>query len=295
MRRISNSEVGTWLTCRAKYYFAFVEQITKKQQSDALSKGTLGHEVLSVYYQRLKDGVGHDQAKHDALDHLMTYLAVGNETYALNVVTEVRRILELYWAYYSDRDLANWEIVYVERDFDLELNQDFTMPMRLDMLVYDKTDQRHKLIDHKFYYDLPHWEKLALNVQFPKYVAALRSNDVPVDECVLNVLRTRSLKNPALSDLFKRYPVTASNAKVTTALRNHILASHEIAEYRSLPKEAQKARALPLMNDFVCGNCDYRGICITEFDGGDASFLIQTDYTKSTYGYSQPKDIGELL
>jgi hypothetical protein len=295
MRRISNSEVGTWLNCRQRYYLAFVKQLQKKQQGEPIAKGTLGHEVLSVYYQRIKDGVGHEQAKHDALDHLMTYLAVGNSEYALNVITEVRRILELYWAYYAERDLMNWDIIHVERDYDLELNEHFTMPMRLDMLVFDKSDKRHKLIDHKFYYNMPDWDKLALNVQFPKYVAALRSNDVPVDECVLNVLRTRSLKNPALPDLFKRYPVVATNAKIKTAVRNHILASQEIAEYRSLPEAMQKERALPLMNDFVCGNCDYKSICITEFDGGDADYLIQQDYKQNTYGYTQPENIGDLL
>lgn len=295
LRRISNSEVGTWLQCRRRYYFSFIRNLEKKQQSDALSKGTLGHEVLSVYYQRMQDKVGHEQAKHDALDHLMTYLSVGNDEYNLDIITEVRRILDLYWAYYAEVDEVRWEIIQVERDYDLDLNENFTMPMRLDLLVRDRDTKTIHLVDHKFYWDLPDWDKLNLNVQFPKYVAALRYNDIQVESNILNVLRTRKLKNPVFSDLFKRYTLKSSNAKITTALRNHILASQEIAEYRSLPEEMLHARALPVMNDFICKNCDFKSLCISESDGGDIEYQIQTDYKQNTYGYTQTENIGELL
>jgi peptidyl-tRNA hydrolase len=291
-RRISNSEVGTWLTCRYKYYLSFVKRIAPKQMGTALGKGTLGHEVLAIYYQRLMDGVGHEAAKHDAVNHLM-YIMAGSETYALDTCTEVRRILELYWAYYTDDEL-NWEILAVEKSYDLDLTDGYGMPMRLDLLVKDR-DGKIALVDHKFFYDMPNTDKLALNVQFPKYIGALRHNDIQVDYCVLNVLRTRSMKNPALNDLFRRINVGVSAAKVRNALRTHILASEEITEYRSLPEGAQEAKALPLMNDYVCKSCDFAPICITNFDGGDPTYLIQSDYVHNTYGYNDTPNVEELM
>jgi hypothetical protein len=292
LRRISNSEVGTWLTCRYKYYLSFVKQIAPKQMGTALGKGTLGHEVLAIYYQRLMDGVPHETAKHDAVNHLM-YVMSTSEGYSLDVCTEVRRILEAYWAYYSN-DEVTWKILAVEKSFDLDLNESYGMPMRLDLLVQD-ADGKIALVDHKFFYDLPNYDKLALNVQFPKYVGALRHNDIQVDYCVLNVLRTRVLKNPAPSDLFRRIKVDVSPAKVRNALRTHILASEEITEYRSLPEPVQEVRALPLMNDYVCKSCDFAPICITNFDGGDPSYLIETDFTANTYGYNDTPNVEGLL
>lgn len=289
MRNISNSEVGTWLSCRNKYRYAFDLDLEPKKRSDPLTRGTIGHEALDVYYKTLRAGEGHRAAMDLATKRLGMVMAQPDAS--LDLIMDVRRILELYWAYYEGD--PNWEILEVEEMHNLPLNDDYSMPTRLDLLVRDEQG-KIALVDHKFYYDMPNADKLALNVQFPKYIGALASVGIKVDYCLLNVLRYRKMKNPALSDLFKRHKVTVSPAKIRKALHTHILASQEITEYRALPEDVRPSRAIPVFNDLVCKHCDFASLCASEFDGGDINYLIETDYQKNSYGYNDPTTEGLL-
>lgn len=290
MRNISNSEVATWLTCRNKYRYAFDLDLEAKKKSEPLTRGTIGHEALDIYYKMLKEGHKHEVAHRLATERL-GYL-MGMHDAPIEVILDVRRILELYWAYYEGD--SNWEILEVEEMHNLPLNEDYSMPTRLDLLVREKDTGKVALVDHKFYYDMPNADKLSLNVQFPKYIGALASAGITVDYCLLNVLRYRKLKNPALSDLFKRHKVTVSPAKIRRALHTHILASQEITEYRALPEAVRPSRAIPVFNDMICKHCDFAALCQSEFDGGEINYLIETDYQKNSYGYNDPTTEGLL-
>ena len=169
MRNISNSEVSTWLSCRNKYRYAFDLDLEPKKRSDPLTRGTIGHDALDVYYKTLQAGQGHTYAVDQATKRLGTIMSQPDAPFDL--ILDVRRILELYWPYYEGD--PNWEILEVEQMHNLPLNEDYSMPTRLDLLVRDRTDGKIALVDHKFYYDMPNPDKLALNVQFPKYIGAL--------------------------------------------------------------------------------------------------------------------------
>lgn len=289
-RNISNSEVGAWLSCRNKYRYAFDLDLEPKRRSEPLTRGTIGHDALDVYYKNLQAGKSHEGAR-DLATQRLSYLMADRDA-PIDLIMDVRRILELYWAYYEGD--SNWEILEVEEMHNLPLNEDYSMPTRLDLLVRDKTENKIVLVDHKFYYDMPNADKLSLNVQFPKYIGALASAGIKVDYCLLNVLRYRKMKNPALSDLFKRHKVTVSPAKIRRALSTHILASQEITEYRSLPDAVRPSRAIPVFNDLVCKHCDFASLCQSEFDGGNIDYLIETDYQKNSYGYNDPTTEGLL-
>lgn len=285
-RRISNSEVGSWLACRNQYRYAFDLDLEPIKLKDTLARGTVGHEILAVYYKTLQDGATHDEAVVTARRQLQ-YLMAGESDYSLDIIMDVDRVLQMYWAFWG-RD--KWEILAVEQDYELPLNGEYSMPMRLDLLVRDIATGERWLLDHKFFYDLPNQDKLALNVQLPKYVGALRFNNHKVDKAFLNVLRYRKLKNATPADLFKRVPVAVSNAKIMNALTSHILASEEITEYRSLPTpEDRKAKAIPVFHPLVCQYCSFINLCSSEYDGGDISYAIKTQYRKNSYGYNNPE------
>lgn len=283
VRRISNSEVGTWLSCRAKYRFAHDLNLEPKRYGTALSRGIAGHEILADYYEMLKQGVSHDEAVKQAVILLGRMLALDSITTELAM--ELRTILDNYWSYYQGDD--NWEILFVEEPFDIPLTDEFAMPMRLDLLVKERTSGKIYLVDHKFYYDFPNQDILSLNVQFPKYVGALRYNGINVDGCILNVLRTRKMKSPEFDSLFKRFVTVPSSAKITNSIRGHIRACQEITEYRSLPENLRKEQALPILNSYVCKGCSFINLCMSEFDGGDITFQIQTDFRENTYDYNK--------
>lgn len=285
-RRISNSEVSSWLACRNQYRYAFDLDLEPIKLKDTLARGTVGHEILAVYYEALQNGESHENAILIARRKLQ-YLMAGESDYSLDIIVDVDRILQQYWAFWGH---DKWEILAVEKDYELPLNDEYTMPMRLDLLVRDAASGETWLFDHKFFYDLPNQDKLSLNVQLPKYVGALRFNGHQVDKAFLNVIRYRKLKNPSPGDLFKRIPVAVSNAKIRNALATHILASEEITEYRGIESaEARKHRALPVFHPLVCQYCSFINLCSSEYDGGDIAYAIQTQYRKNSYGYNNPE------
>jgi hypothetical protein len=59
-RRISNSEVSTWLTCQQRYYYEFDLKLAPIHNTEALSRGILGHEILAHYYIARKSGHAHE-------------------------------------------------------------------------------------------------------------------------------------------------------------------------------------------------------------------------------------------
>ena len=96
MRNISNSEVSTWLSCRNKYRYAFDLDLEPKKRSDPLTRGTIGHDALDVYYKTLQAGVEptHVRAMDAATKRLGTIMSQPDAPFDL--ILDVRRILELY-------------------------------------------------------------------------------------------------------------------------------------------------------------------------------------------------------
>lgn len=292
MRRISNSEVSTWLTCQRKYYYEFILNLEPKQANGALGKGTLFHSALASYYDILKAGEPHHKAVAEARKMLLIETAMSN--YSLDTVMEVDRLLKGYWAYYmGDPD---WEILEVEANYDLPITDNFEYSLRLDLYVRSRSTGAYILVDHKTTYDFWSQDDLDLNPQFPKYIASMRANGKQVDYAILNQVRSRALKNPSPEQLFKRAVCKPSLAKVQTALREQVLVSQEITRYRELPLAVQAANSTRILNKAVCKWCNVKSLCLSEYDGGDITYQIEYDFKQRTYGYNAPsEDLDALL
>ncbi len=283
MRRISNSEVATWLTCKRKYYYEFDLALEPVKSSPALGRGILLHEVLANYYQCLKDGFTHEAAIVNARQLLQTFMA--NNSYGMETVIEVDRLLAGYWAHYKGD--PDWEILEVERGYDVELTSAYEYALRLDLLVKSRSTGHVILVDHKTAYDFWSADDLDLNPQFPKYIGSLRANGLKVDKAILNQIRTRKLKAPGPDDLYRRTVSNPSNAKVANAMREQMLASEEIVAHRALPVEVQEATAIRLLNKAGgCKFCDVKPLCMSEYDGGNITHMVANEFKKRTYGYN---------
>lgn len=284
MRRISNSEVATWNTCQRKYYYEFDLALEPKVTGGALGRGVLLHEVLADYYAGLKDGATHEVAMRAARGRLQQYLA--NDAFGMETVMEVDRLLQGYWAnYQGDPD---WEILEVEKGFDLPLTEDYEYSLRLDLLVRSRSTSALILVDHKTAYDFWTEDDLDLNPQFPKYIGSLRANGIHVDKAILNQIRTRKLKNPGPEDLFRRTVCKPSIAKVQNSLKEQVLASQEITNHRMLPLEVRANTSKRVLNKMVCRYCNAKSLCMSEYDGGDITHMIANDFKPRTYGYNDP-------
>lgn len=283
-RKISNSEVSTWLVCQRQYYYQFDMALEPIRFSDALSRGLLGHDVLAHYYKALQAGTDWEDAAKEAREYLMGFM--GGSSYALETVLEIDGILQGYWAY-TQGD-PNWRILHVEEQFNVFFTQEFEFSMRLDLLVQDTTTGEVILVDHKFVYDFWTQDDLALNPQLPKYIGALRVNGFKVDRAILNQLRYRKLKEPTPERLFVRESYSPSNNKVVNVVRDQITKSQEIMRWRELPIEERGARATRILNKVVCRGCPVKLLCQQELDGAPLDYLVQNEFKSRTYGYNEP-------
>jgi len=284
MRRISNSEAACWLTCKRKYFYEFDLNLEPKVVGQALGRGVLLHDVLALYYERLKAGVSHNVAVVDARARLQTFMA----SLPMETVMEVDRLLQGYWNYYQgDKD---WEILEVEKSYDLPLTEEYEYALRLDLLVRVRSTGAIVLVDHKTTYDFWSADDLDLNPQFPKYIGSLRANGVAVDYALLNQIRTRSIKNPDANDLFRRVDYRPSRQKVANAIREQVIVNQEIVKHRSLPIEVRGNMATRVLNKQICKYCDMKPLCMSEYDGGEIKHMVDNDYKQRTYGYNNTEE-----
>lgn len=281
-RRISNTEVGTWETCKRKYYFSFDLKLEKIQRSEPLTRGLIVHEVLDVYYTMIKEGHSTTDAKHIALQRLSAIMTKPESD--MSLCLEIKALLERYWANVDDSD---WEIIAVEQDYDLPMTDEFIMPMRLDLLVKQRSTGKVFIVDHKVVYDFWNYHQTALNPQFAKYVAALRYNGMKIDGCILNFIRYRKMKDQDPAKYFKRDVVVPSNAKIRNTVREHVISCQEIMEYRAKPAATREAIAVHCLNTMICKGCDFKDLCAAEIDGGETEFLLQNEFRENTYDYNK--------
>lgn len=282
MRRVSNSEVSAWLTCERQYYYEYDLKLEPIKKSDTLNTGILGHEILADYYERRQNGESHTSAASNARIKLQGYLA-SHGMFAFQIVLTVDRLLSGYWELYAS---DNWTILAVEKEYTVPLTDDFEYVMKLDLLVRDNDTGETLLVDHKFVYDFYSEDAMQLNPQFPKYMGALRFAGIPVNKAILNQIRFREMKNPSTEQVYKRSPYKPSKAKVENAVREQIISSRRIWNHRQLSLQERAATSVRILNKQICRSCSVKDLCLSEFDGGDITYLVQNDYKRNTYGYN---------
>lgn len=300
MRRISNSEVATWLTCRRQYYYAFDMGIAPKIKGHnptgrvtTLAVGTLGHEVLAIFYSMLKMDGSIEEAKQASRDHL-SHLMLNPREFNMETIVHTTKILERYWSHYSQVDLDKYEIIDVEKEYDIPLTDEFNYVFRFDLLLKERGTNKIGLVDHKFKYEFFTDEAISLTGQMPKYLGALRYNGIFPSFVYLNQIRAKA---PAQSwgpkDFFRRSLVSPSNTKVTNAVREQVIASQEIVEWREQPDEIKRATALRSMDSFPnpCGKCPFNLICRMEYDGGNITHVVANDFGPNSYNYNRDEQL----
>jgi len=101
MRKISNSEVSSWLACRNQYRYAFDLDLEPIKTKDTLSRGVEGHKILAVYYEQLLAGKSHEDAMLVARTVLQHDLAGNDSGASMDICLDVDRILQMYWGFYG--------------------------------------------------------------------------------------------------------------------------------------------------------------------------------------------------
>lgn len=284
-RNISNSEVTAFLSCRRQYRYAYVLDLAPKVTATPLSRGTLFHYAMELYWRARLAGKPHAEA----MDYGTEALANPPEPTSIDVIMEV----QFLWFRYMQhmQGFPTWRPIGTEEQMDTALTPNLNMTMKYDFYFEDLTDNKHYILDYKLAYDFWTPEDHDLNAQMPKYIAILQGNGFRVDGGYLEEIRTRKLSDANSRDpknLFRRTRYVPSRAKKSSVLAQHIGASFEIEKFRALSEEEQKKAALPVLNKHgACKYCNFKDLCNSELEGKtDLSVDIRTGYTKNTYGYN---------
>lgn len=286
-RNISNSEVTAWLTCKRMYEFAFGLNLAPKITGTPLARGTLGHDAFSRYIAARLEGSPHSQALLAMKD---AWLIAMSEGITSDVVLETKFLVERYMDYHMG--WPKWELLGTEERIDLRLTDDFTIPIRYDLLVRELDTHRILIGDFKFTYDFWQPNHHSLNPQLPKYITVMNASGTSVHGGFLEEIRTRSLGKEKASDpknLWRTTKYYPSDAKKRNMMKQHIMASYEITDFRNKPDEQRLEEAIPALNKFgACAYCNFTDLCNALNDGKtDLRFDIESGYTQNTYGYNK--------
>lgn len=277
---VSHSEVDQYLSCERRHYYAFGKGLQSNHQSESLTRGTLGHEVLEVYYNSIKDGETPDVSAMKALDHFKVFIG----KYDLGLLADLQDLLLRYFAVAPSWD-ETYEILHVEQEFRLPFSADIEYPFTPDLIVQDRATGRIYVIDHKFIYNFYTVDDMKISPQLPKYIGALRSHGINVHSGLYNMLRWRKVKSTEVHDNFRREGVPINNNRVAVTFREQITAMEQIGKLKSMPLDSWERHVLRTASSFNCKNCSFHQLCTLELAGEDISMATKYDYEPNTYGY----------
>lgn len=285
-RNISNSEVTTFLSCRRQYEYAFMLELAPKVTPTPLSRGTLFHYAMELYWRARMSGKVHSEAYDFATEAFIN----PSEPTSMEVIMET----QFLWTRYMNHmnGFPGWVPLGTEVQHDLVLTSGINMTMKYDLYFFDENDSKYYILDYKTSYEFWSYDDHDLNAQMPKYIAILQANGIKCDGGYLEEIRTRNLSAANQRDpknLFKRTRYVPSNAKKRAVLAQHVAASLEIERFRNTPPEERKHLAIPVLNKHgACKYCNFKDLCNSELEGKtDLSVDIRTGYTQNTYGYNK--------
>jgi hypothetical protein len=188
MRYISQSEVGTWLSCQRRHEFSYGRQLAPVVKSEALGYGGAFHEALAVYYgdhgePGWQSAIHKPFLIHDVAEEYMPDPEPGWMPESVTADDESVRYkrqrflnhIGAYFAHYADEVFA--EVAFVEYDFEIPLfySKLYGLKGRLDGLVRDQTGHWW-LFEHKTAatVDLDVLGGLAFDMQTMFYLLACR-------------------------------------------------------------------------------------------------------------------------
>jgi hypothetical protein len=290
---ISNSEVSSFLKCERRHYYGFRLGLVPKTMSKSMTKGTIAHEGLAVYYHKIQQNESTGDAKQAALDHIK--MLAMQDFANMDLYADVTGLLDRYFDWCLSQD--TFTVLAVERLYYMPMGEDHQFAMRLDLLVqYTSGPYAGEivLIDHKTVYDFWPPAAITLNAQMPKYMGAVRYNKIPVRRIMINQIRTRVNKGPMEdADKFRRVFSTIDSKEVTAVLREQQIAGERIIELNALTEEQHERKILRAMDRFTCENCPFANLCKSDLTGQDTTLMKQVEFQRQEdqpefmqYGYN---------
>lgn len=288
-RKISNSEVTTWLSCRQQYEFAFENNLTPKETPTPLARGTLGHLAFQYYIEARLNSSDHELALKGAEKAFEEAPALG---VSIDVIMETQFLFNRYMGRHDG--WPQWELLGTEEKLEIPITEDIIFPIRYDVFVKEIHSDRNLVGDFKFTYDFWSIDDHSLNGQMPKYIKVLNANGKDVQGGFLEEIRTRPLgkaKSLDVKNLWKTTYYYPSELRQRNFMKQHIAACLEIKEFLDLEEEEREAKRIPVLNKHgACKFCNFKELCSSKLGGKDITYDKEIGFVQNSYGYNKTLD-----
>lgn len=288
---ISHSEVETYLLCEQRHFYAFGDNtfgdqvgLEPKKMSDALYRGIVGHDALSVFYVTLKDTNLYDLASKNAVDRVMQWAMRDEPKY--NILTDLNgRLLPRYFEYARTKWDEGWRPEYVEHEFRLKFmvgDIEYVYPFKPDVIMRDPAGNLW-VWDHKFVYNFYTQDEINLLPQIPKYIGALRALGLHIKGGYYNQIRHREVKD--LDKHNRLDPFVPTDARVVNAFKQQIKVMVEIAGLKEGLVSQWEESVTRTLNGMVCKTCSFKYLCAATLNGQDGVLMRKVEFSPNSYGY----------
>jgi CRISPR/Cas system-associated exonuclease Cas4 (RecB family) len=283
MLTLSHSQVQLYKTCKYKWYLRYIEG-WKTKSTDAMTRGTLMHEILAIYYS-----TGYDVDKtRRAMKEKFAEEPSNNRANNL-------ALLERYISEFSPLFDKNQNTLYSELYFNtpftsIEGNV-FNIQGYIDR-VYTKNNKVF-VEDFKTLSNASWWtqDQLLLDSQLTLYAAILPTSQPdlpPVGGIAVTMLNTYEYKNNGMqsklvSDLFKREIAYRGEAEKQSVLQEFGIVADEIITAINNP---QKPFSMALNS--ACKFCEFSTACLYKLRGLDITPFLEESLER------KPTELGNV-
>lgn len=212
MRTVSFSELDALRTCPLKHHLTYNRRWRTPVVSRALSVGSLFHQVLEAHYLE-KQGT---QAKYPGVQDVF---AESSDDVEIEHFETVQWMYDGYCEQWGADD--DWNVIEVEKKFELPLGRGIRLKGRIDLLVEDSSAGGGLwIVDHKTGRELPKGKQLEFDDQFGLYMWLLKRSGLDVRGVIHNACRSYRLKREMkLSERFMRTYTVRSNSELEVVAR----------------------------------------------------------------------------
>lgn len=303
---VSNSEASSFSTCERAWFYGHHPEmhLQPNTMGPALTRGIIGHKSLEELYRAMQGGKDFDSSAQIALEVVQDERvnALMTEDFdKVKMLNSLYKLVEGYCKFY-EADIKNWEILGVESFYHMEWEGEdkVYLPMRLDLVIYQKSGKYKgeiSPVDHKFTNDFWNTWKMRLNSQFPLYMKALRSakfrgkSATVVRRTILNMIRTREVKEPQPHDTYKREFLPYNSETMVLAFDNHLKVALRIADLKRMSADDAMEFTTAAWGSPNCQFCSFKSLCAIQLEGGMVANTIRADFKESRYGYPSLEEL----
>ena len=268
--RISYSEIKRLLSCSFAHDLSYNERIQViGHRSDALTRGTLNHEVMGVYFETRmnaeRSGISdpHAYGYQQAAVYLLTRELDEFEEKFRQPLTDLLNF------FYKANPLPaeHYKIRSFEQDFGIKLMEDYYYVFSPDLVVEHVTGKLY-VVDLKTIYKFYTNDIIDLDHQLPSYVWGLRQFGIEIADAAFLMFRHGYAKTRSVTagEVIRLEFLGLSEKRIANV----------VSQIYTAKQYKVNAAPMRVANDLVCNRCELKTLCIETLNGTDVAPLIGT-------------------